>query len=165
MSGGPWADLEAARTSLTLEDFPNYKLLATVTLIQRNVTRVFLAPHRLGIPEWRVLALLGDVESLALRDLRMRTWMDKGQVSRVVTELVDRKLIARTADPDHRRRQIVAITPAGRQLYQSIMPVARDMLCELMGGLSVPQREGLYESLGVLEAASRTFRGANEEQD
>ena len=42
----------------------------------------------------------------------------------------------------------------------SIMPVARDMLCELMGALDSGQRDGLYEALGVLEAASRQFRGA-----
>ena len=64
-------------------------------------------------------------------------------------------MIARTADPAHRRRQIVAITPAGRQLYRTIMPVARAMLCDVMAVLSRSQRDGLFDALVALEGATR----------
>lgn len=154
----PWADLDRARASLRLEDFPNYKLLSVVTLIQRNLTRAYLAPHRLGIPDWRVLALLGEVESMALRDLRQRTWMDKGQVSRVVSDLVARGLVSRRPDPRHNRRQIVAITALGRQTFEAIMPVARRMLCDLLSGLPLDERDHLFGALGSLEEAARSYR-------
>ena len=85
--------------------------------------------------------------------------MDKGQVSRtlrsaqgkglVVTELVptDRRAAAEGAASSSISRVVVSITPAGRELYGKVMPVAQRFQAGLIGLMNVEERRVMLEVL------------------
>lgn len=153
----PWADLAEVEQSLELEHFPSLIFALLAGQIQKNVTRFYLEPHKLGFPEWRILALVSRYKTIPLRRVTRIAWMDKGQISRVVDNLVKRELIVRKTDPTHARRNILDITPEGAELNQSLINVARQYQATLLGALSARERKTLYTALAKMGDAARAI--------
>lgn len=66
--------------------------------------------------QWRVLRVLADAESLDAKGIADHALLYAPTVTRILKELVERKLIERRIDPGDARRSIVSITDNGRQL-------------------------------------------------
>ena len=65
-----------------------------------------------------VLQKLAEAPVQSLKQLAERTFTHQSSVSVVVTRLVVRGLVSRTAPPDDARRVVIALTPAGRSLLE-----------------------------------------------
>jgi DNA-binding MarR family transcriptional regulator len=61
----------------------------------------------------RLLAALEEWGPASQADLGRGTGIDRSDVTAALSELESRGLVERSVDPDHRRRKIVTITPAG----------------------------------------------------
>jgi DNA-binding MarR family transcriptional regulator len=59
------------------------------------------------------LAALDEWGPASQADLGRATGIDRSDVTAALSELVSRRLVERSVDPEHRRRNIVTITPAG----------------------------------------------------
>lgn len=81
---------------------------------------------------YRLLAALEQWGPASQADLGRDTGIDRSDVTSALLELERRALVERRVDPDHRRRNIVTITPAGRTtlraLDQVIEQIQRDVL-------------------------------------
>jgi DNA-binding MarR family transcriptional regulator len=55
---------------------------------------------------------------VSLLEFTTHTQMDKGQISRVVGQLEDDGLLAREADANDGRRQILSLTESGKELFR-----------------------------------------------
>ena len=72
------------------------------------------------------LAKLLDVKSVSQNELGRLTAMDIATIKGVVDRLRDRGLVATNPDPDDARRQLVSLTPKGRDLARrALVPAAR----------------------------------------
>jgi DNA-binding MarR family transcriptional regulator len=152
-----WLDLAEDGSNLDLTEFPSFRLVEAHALIHRNVTRVYLSGFGLGVPEWRLLALLARRSPLSLREVNARSWMDKGQISRAATLLAERKLLDRQADPQHGKRQVLRITAAGMRLFKKIWPEAQRSQAMLLASLSPAERSALFSGLDKLLAAADAY--------
>src|SRR3546814_4571127 len=86
-----------AAKKLNLDNFLPYRLsIASNTLSSRIADEY---QHRFGlkIPEWRLMAVLGEGRPKTQRELVAATRMDKVTVNRAANALADRHLIARQA--------------------------------------------------------------------
>jgi hypothetical protein len=81
-----------AADALKLERFLPYRLVVAATLASRALARIYGHHFGIGIPEWRVMAMLGQFERLTARDVGELSHMHKTKVSRAVSELVARGL-------------------------------------------------------------------------
>jgi DNA-binding MarR family transcriptional regulator len=81
-----------------------------------------------------------------------QTTMDKVRVSRAVAKLLKAGLITRESDPQDRRRAILELTAAGREMYQQIVPLVQDVEAEIIAALSGPERNVLDSALSKIEA-------------
>jgi DNA-binding MarR family transcriptional regulator len=88
-------------------------------VLERNDRRGEVA-SRLGMSFIRVKAIthLADAP-MTMRDLAALLQVDAPYTTVVVDDLESRGLVERRPDPADRRRKIVAITPAGRELAAS----------------------------------------------
>ena len=86
--------------------------------------------------DWRVMAALGNDQPLSANQVCDRTNMDKVQVSRAISRLLRRELVARVQDAGDRRRWILRLTPDGEAMYRDIVPAARAREAELLSALS-----------------------------
>ncbi len=79
--------------------------------------------------------------------------MDKAYASRILRTLQPQGYLEVTSDPDHGRRLVVAITPAGRALARKLMPQARASQGRLLQVLDAGERAALYGAVRKLQAA------------
>jgi DNA-binding MarR family transcriptional regulator/GNAT superfamily N-acetyltransferase len=111
------------------------------------------------LPEARVLYELGQRETTDAGDLRRTLELDAGYLSRLLARLEKQGLIARERSPDDARRQLVALTPAGRDAYATLDARSAAEIGTLLDGLADDDRARLRAAMDtvreVLDGAPR----------
>ena len=128
---------------LDLDHFLPYRLSVLSNKVSDAIARHYSDRFNLSIPEWRVMAVLGQTPGLSARDVAARTAMDKVQVSRAVANLVTRRRVQRDGDEDDGRVTRLSLTPKGRAIYDEIVPLALHLEAVFLAALSPAERETL----------------------
>ena len=110
--------------ALNLKTFLPYQLSVVTNKISAALARLYSEKFDLSIPEWRVMAVLGQQPGLSADEVCGETEMEKVPVSRAVTKLLDKKLIKRDFSGQDRRRSILRLSGAGYSVYAQIVPLA-----------------------------------------
>jgi DNA-binding MarR family transcriptional regulator len=119
------------KTGLKLSEFLPYQLSVTSNAVSDLIASGYRGKFGLKIPEWRLMAVLGERDSATQRDLVSATAMDKVSVNRASKALVDRGLIGRAPNAADGRSHHLALSDSGRELYQQIVPLAVSIEAEL----------------------------------
>jgi len=155
----PWTDVERSGRTLHIGHFLTFQLIRLANAAKANVTRKYLADFGLSVPEWRLLAMTVRFEPVRFSELVANSSIDKGQASRTLQVLTRRGLIAtRTLAGGARRAGdsapvILSVTPKGRKLYATLLPVAQRNQARLLHLLTREERKRLYIILNKLFAA------------
>ena len=142
-AASPSAPTKARR--LVLDSFTPYRIVALGHAISGRLSKTY-ADENITIPEWRVLAVISQADSLAARDVVGRTPMDKMSVSRVVASLEAKDLVLRTPDQHDRRVNMLSLSSAGRALFERIEALALQFEDELLAALS-PRELAAFETV------------------
>lgn len=140
------------RQKLTLAEFLPYQLSITSNAVSDLIARAYRGRFALKIPEWRLMAVLGEVTSATQRELVAATAMDKVTVNRASKALEDRNLIGRAPNAADGRSHHLALTDTGRELYEQIVPLALSVEAELEKILGSGEAKALEHMLGQLRA-------------
>jgi MarR family transcriptional regulator, lower aerobic nicotinate degradation pathway regulator len=97
--------------------------------------------------DYRVLAAVQEFGPTSQATLGRRTDMDRSDVAETVDDLAERGLVERSADPADRRRNIIAITPAGTRRLRQLDQLMSDVQDELLTPLSRRERQTLVRTL------------------
>src|SRR3954463_2583384 len=89
-------------------------LLSQAALAGDRLVSDALASEGVRKYHFRVLIALADDGPLSQADLGRRLGIDRSDMAAVVSELEDRGHLTRRRDEHDRRRNVVALTPAGR---------------------------------------------------
>lgn len=141
-----------AGKKLTLSAFLPYQLSITSNAVSDLIARAYRGKFALKIPEWRVMALLGETEVATQRELVAATAMDKVTVNRACKALEERALINRVPNTKDGRSHHLALTNAGRDLYEQIVPQALQLEAELEKILGSGEAKILEHMLAQLRA-------------
>lgn len=147
---------------LKLEEFLPYRLNVCANLVSQALSRVYAERHKIGVPEWRVLVTLGQFGVMTGKAIGSHSHMHKTKVSRAVALLERRKLVARRTNRADLREALLSLTPAGREVYNDLAPIAVNFAHDLLGVLSSSDRSALDRALTQLIA--RSVELANERQ-
>ena len=131
---------------LNLKDFLPYRLSIVTNRISASFARLYSEKFNLSIPEWRVMAVLGQQPGLSADEVCSETEMDKVPVSRAVTKLLDKDLLNREFSGTDRRRSILSLSEAGYGMYAQIVPLAFAYEAELKA-LLTPREQSQLEKL------------------
>jgi DNA-binding MarR family transcriptional regulator len=93
--------------------------------------------------EFVVIYNLAVVGPFTASEIASSTAFPKNTLSRAVNRLVKLGLIAREADGDDRRAQILSLTPAGQAIFEEAMPHFVGIEQEMLAPLSLVEREML----------------------
>ena len=146
-----------------LSEFLPYLLSVTSNAVSSRVADAYRARFGLRIPEWRVMAVLGDSGALTQRELTSATLMDKVAVNRACKALEDRGLAARQANERDGRSHHLELTDEGRAMHARIMPLALGMEARLFETFSDADREAFGHLLARLRAAASALRADGDE--
>lgn len=135
--------------------------LATLThSIMRSVAAVFEDRFGISMPEWKVLAIIAEKPGLSAVAVSRLAQMDTVAVSRAVTKLMDRDLIARELDSEDRRRTILNLSAEGRALHDEIAPLATELEESLLEEFTDDEKQVFEKAIKALYEKSRNFADA-----
>jgi len=141
----------AREPQLNLDTFLPYRLSVLSNRVSDAIARQYSARFDLSIPEWRIIAVLGQTPNLSARDVAKRTAMDKVQVSRAVTTLVAARRLTRSEDSNDARIARLALTTKGRAIYEEVAPLALRLESLLLSSLSAQERNTLQNLMHKLD--------------
>lgn len=133
----------ATADRLELDRFLPYQLSVLTNRVSDAIARQYSERFDLTIPEWRVMAALGNTPGLSASEVAARTAMDKVQVSRAVANLVENGRVERGSDAQDGRITRLALSPRGQAIYHQVAPLALDLEARLIATLSADERKSL----------------------
>jgi len=153
------AQARAARTDapLKLEEFLPYRLNVVASLTSQVLSRIYAERHGLGVPEWRVLATLGQYGVMTAKAIGAHSHMHKTKVSRAVAHLESRKLLTRRSNQADKREAFLALTPAGRTIYEDLAPIALDFARRLTDAIEPADRSAFDHAIDRLIECAATL--------
>ncbi|MEI2298985.1 MarR family winged helix-turn-helix transcriptional regulator [Ensifer sp. MJa1] len=111
------------------------KLVRSVHLNMQRSTEHMLEGAGISVAERQILELFCE-EPLTVPDAARRLSMKRQFVLRVVTALMDKQLLERQPNPEHRRAYLCAPTLAGRSLFDEIHRREVEMLHAMLGDIN-----------------------------
>lgn len=104
--------------------------------------------------QYFILFQLAEEDGRVQRDLGDPVLDDRANITRLVSTLADRGLVTRRADPRDARAKRVALTEAGRALFESLRPRVVAERQRLFADLTPEQLDGFEAVLTALNAAA-----------
>ncbi len=147
-------DNPAAR--LRLESFLPYQLSILSNTISSSIAGMYAERFDLGIPEWRVLAIVGRHPGLSAVEVSERSLMDKVAVSRAVAKLIRSGRLQRQFADSDKRRSILELTDHGRDVHAEVAALALDYEKRLLENLDPAELEIFNQ------VCERLLRGARD---
>ncbi len=138
-----------------LADFLPYLMSVSTNAVSDLIAGEYRATYGLKIPEWRVMAVLGDAGAKTQRELVDATRMDKVAVNRACKVLEERRLAQRSPNERDGRSHHLELTAAGQAMHAEIMPHALAIEARLFAVLDQAERTALKDMLARLSAKVR----------
>jgi DNA-binding MarR family transcriptional regulator len=113
-----------SRPQLDLNEYLPYLINRVGSALVVDFGQSTLAPHRLSIAMWRVLAALSSDDGQRQIDLAAMTSIDVSTLSRVVSRLVRMGLVTRTRSGTNSREVVVRLSGKGAGLVARMIPRA-----------------------------------------
>ncbi|THD72081.1 homoprotocatechuate degradation operon regulator HpaR [Thalassobius vesicularis] len=106
--------------------------------------------------QWRVLRVLNERGTLDPTEIAERSCLLLPSLTRILQTLEGKELITRAPHPTDRRKQLVTITQAGRQLIVDNMEESRRLNAWLKESFGNEKLEQLLDLLNELDTLERT---------
>ena len=135
---------------LDLDRFLPYRLDILAESVSRALSRLYKERYGLGVPEWRVLAHLGQYAPITAKAIGAHSRMHKTKVSRAVAGLEERGYLARSGSNEDRREELLSLTAKGKAAYDDLAPRAADFARDLLDDLSAGERRALEHTIDRL---------------
>jgi DNA-binding MarR family transcriptional regulator len=132
---------QPSRTPTRVKDRPTW-LISRAYARSSGLLNAGFEAHGSGLRSYhyRLLAALEEWGPASQADLGRSTGIDRSDVTAALAELESRNLIERTVDPEHKRRNIVTLTPEGREQLRDLDTVLDAIQDELLAPLTATQR-------------------------
>jgi homoprotocatechuate degradation regulator HpaR len=151
---------DAMRRTSRIRKLPPFEQTLGATLL--GAKEAVLAPMRPTLrefnitePQWRVLRVINDRGAADATGLAEVGLLHAPSVTRILKELEQRKLITREPDVNDRRRNLVALSPEGREVVKVISRQVLHVMREHSERFGDQRLDRLLNELRALTAAIR----------
>ena len=139
-----------------IRDLLSYRLHRVANLLSRGAELRYRREFGVSLWEWRTIALLGAAaEPQSLGNLAQAAGIHKSQMSRVVSGLSGRKIVARSTNSADGRGVQLALSKAGRKLYEGLIGAASERDQAFRSCLSTKEKQILEKILVKLAGQAR----------
>jgi DNA-binding MarR family transcriptional regulator len=148
---------EEASDRNAAEELVSRRILVLANVLKRAAGLRYRRILDLPAGEWGVIAELGIQAPQSLNALSNNIGLDKTQLSKSVSRLVDRGLVLRRVKPGNNREVLISLTTTGRQCFRKILEAGLTVNETLLAGLSTPERKMLSGQIEHLTQHARTL--------
>lgn len=156
------ADAQRNAQPLTIQDLLSYRIIAVANAMSAGSGLRLRREFDVSLGEWRVLGLIASSASHSLNGLARAANLDKGQMSRVISALVERGLVTRQTPAKRGLTVHLTLTPRGKRLYARLIGVAGERNDRFVACLTPDERAAMHTALPKLFAAAREYVRAAE---
>jgi DNA-binding MarR family transcriptional regulator len=121
---------------LSLQNFLPYRLSALSNRLSQALASKYGALFDISIPEWRIIAVLGEETKLSAAQIGIHVAMDKVAISRAVKKLLSKNYVVRYLDDNDNRRFELSLSTLGKQVYEQLVPIALESEQQIISQLS-----------------------------
>ncbi len=118
-----------------------------------------LRDYGLRVPEWRALAALHAREGCTMSELAELATIDRTTLTRTIDRMEDAGWLSRRADEADMRVTRLALSAAGRRMFERVWPEVERLNELALSGLSNAQIESLRKILGQMQANLEAYVG------
>jgi DNA-binding MarR family transcriptional regulator len=115
--------------------------------LSRSATVLYQKLFAVSVTEWRILSLLAIEPEISAARICQVIGFDKGPVSRTLTAMEDRGLVAIKVDREDGRTYSISLTAKGAATHDKVIAIALERERRLLSCLSKPERETLIALL------------------
>lgn len=144
-------------SQLRLDTYLPYRLSVAANAVSDLIARAYKARFGISVPQWRLIAVLGEGGAMTPQALGARTVMDKVTVSRAAAALIGRGLLQRAPHGRDGRSHRLSLTTEGRSLYEDVAPLALAYEAQLLGAFSGEDQAAAHRLLERLQATAATL--------
>lgn len=119
-----------SQSHLQLERFFCFQLYAASRALT-GLYRPLLEPLGLTYPQYLVMVVLWEKESLNVKQVGEKLFLDSGTLTPLLKKLESQGLLFRRRATTDERQVIIELTPQGRALRQKAEGVPTSLLCQL----------------------------------
>ncbi|SER06907.1 MarR family winged helix-turn-helix transcriptional regulator [Microlunatus flavus] len=116
-----------------------------------------LADQGLTMLDMAALAVLEQSGPLPHTELARRLGLDPSDVTAQVEEMLERRRVTRSVDPQDRRRRLVQMSPLGKDALERARQITQGVDDELLAMLPEETRLQLHATLRALLVHARTL--------
>lgn len=113
----------------------------------------------LRVPEWRALAALYSRQRCTMSELADLATIDRTTLTRTVDRMQEAGWLSRLEDPADMRVTRLALTAAGRKMFERIWPEVERLNALALAGLSPSQIDSLRKILGQMRDNLEAYVG------
>ena len=111
-----------------------------------------IAGSGINLTGYRMMMVIGVFGEISVSDLSKLTVIDRAQVSRAATELIDRGLLEARADANSRRKKLLALTHTGQARLADLNETFADRQTDIETMLDQAELEGLTSAIEKISA-------------
>lgn len=112
----------------------------------------------ISLPQLRVLGLLSRQPGASVSDVGIHLDVTTPTASALVDRMVKKSLVQRKEDPSERRRVILTLTAAGKDLLEDSRARAQSLVAHLLALETPEQLNKISEGLSLLADAAQAFQ-------
>ncbi|RKP56034.1 MarR family transcriptional regulator [Pararobbsia silviterrae] len=135
--------------------FLTFKLDLIKTEMIRRANAIYKPACGLDVRSLRVLRIICDQPGVTATSLKDQTLIEKTLLSKLLSDLIDRKIVRRTIHPDDARHFQLWSTPAGQRLRATADELGKKMEADMLSMLS-PDEHAMLNTL--IDKLVDTFR-------
>lgn len=139
-----------------VRDLLMYRLARIATIADRSGQLTISRQFGLTLGAWRVLGVIHAFTPVTLTELAGELCLDKGQLSRTISDLTESGLVRHAAGQRNRRQTFLELTPEGVQLHDRVLPFVAGRNARMMQPLSAAECATLFRLLDKVMAAVTT---------
>jgi DNA-binding MarR family transcriptional regulator len=155
----------AAQQRLRLDDYLPYRLSVAANAVSELIARAYVDRFGLTVPQWRLMAVLGEQSPLTQQALCARTVMDKVTVMRAARGLLQRRLLRRAPNTEDGRSHRLSLSATGERMYAEVAPLALRYETLLLTGIEADEVDRLERWLRRLQQTAAALTQSGLAQD
>lgn len=132
------------------------QLLTCTNSIERALRRRLRDRFATTLARFDLMAQLDrSSDGMRMGELSEKLMVTGGNVTGLVSQLVNEGKVERTAEPDDRRAYVVRLTAGGRKQFREMAVEHAHWVAELLAAMPAPDRARLFRLLGNLKSSVR----------
>lgn len=135
----------------TYTEMEGYLFTKVSVLMKRKLSEAFKKEgYHITIEQWTILNALWKNEGLIQTELAQKTFKDKTNLTRILDKMERDGLVKRNKNPNNRRAYKITMTENATELFQKLIPIARDNNEEMFDLLDAKERKLLVQSIAKI---------------